>query len=249
MKKSITYNFDVDDATQYGVEAAVLLSNIRFWVFANKAKERNLKDGKFWTYNSARTLTNLYPFWSRRKIARLLVHLEKAEAIESACFNDDGYDQTKWYTIAQKSSNEHTDAHNGQQRTTPLVKSVQTPLVKSDQCALVKTVQSSIQIKTTDKKPIKKQVSAFEMFPEVLKENLEFCLAWDQWVSYRADMRKPISKIAYSRFIKKLEKFSPQQCIDAIDDAIQSNWTGLFPQTDKPKAKKINDGENIDSLM
>ena len=249
MKKSITYNFDVDDATQYGVEAAVLLSNIRFWVFANKAKERNLKDGKFWTYNSARTLTNLYPFWSRRKIARLLVHLEKAEAIESACFNDDGYDQTKWYTIAQKSSNEHTDAHNGQERTTPLVKSVQTPLVKSDQCALVKTVQSSIQIKTTDKKPIKKQVSAFEMFPEVLKENLEFCLAWDQWVSYRADMRKPISKIAYSRFIKKLEKFSPQQCIDAIDDAIQSNWTGLFPQTDKPKAKKINDGENIDSLM
>ena len=259
MKKSISYNFDVDDAMQYGVEASVLLSNIRFWVFANQAKRRNFKDGKYWTYNSAETLTRLYPFWSRRKIARLLTKLEDAGAVVSDCHNANGYDQTKWYSIVNKSTVEHRDEHNEQQGTGPLDKIDQWPLDKSDQCPLDKSDQSSRHIKTTNRKPNKK-VSDLDPkketwaklgdgFEPKLRDNWDFALAWIEWAEYRISKKKPLTPGAEKRMKINLNKYTVEQCLEAIDASIQSGWTGLFPKIGSGFKKKVNPGENIDLLM
>lgn len=94
----MNYSFNTQHAVQYGLDEAVMLHNLLFWLAKNKANGSNIHDGKAWTYNSASAFTELFPFWKERKIARILVSLEEQGAIESGCYNKAGYDRKKWYS-------------------------------------------------------------------------------------------------------------------------------------------------------
>lgn len=90
--------FDTDIAMKVGVECAVLHKNISYWTEQNKANNRNYFEGRYWTYNSARAFAELFPFWTARKITRMLITLEENGLILSGEFNKKKYDRTKWYT-------------------------------------------------------------------------------------------------------------------------------------------------------
>lgn len=92
------HHFEIKDAEEYGVECAIILYNIKFWEQTNRANRRNYKKGRYWTYNSAKAFSELFPYWSRRKISRLLAKLEEQGAIIKDNFNDNKYDQTLWYS-------------------------------------------------------------------------------------------------------------------------------------------------------
>ena len=92
------YSFNAYHAKEYGVDEAIMLHNILYWLQKNKANKANFREGKYWTYNSACAFTELFPFWNERKIARILSSLEKQGAIESGNFNRVSYDRTKWFS-------------------------------------------------------------------------------------------------------------------------------------------------------
>jgi hypothetical protein len=92
-------SFNVEAAKIHGVEGAVLLSHIVYWVFRNMTNNQNNIDGKIWTYNSATSFAKLFPFWQPQKIRRLLIKLENENAIIIGLHNKAKYDRTKWYTI------------------------------------------------------------------------------------------------------------------------------------------------------
>ena len=94
----MNYSFNTQHAVQYGLDEAVMLHNLLFWLAKNKANGSNIHDGKVWTFNSASAFAELFPFWKERKIARILLSLEGQGAIESGCYNKAGYDKTKWYS-------------------------------------------------------------------------------------------------------------------------------------------------------
>ena len=93
-------NFDEEIAKELGVECAILLSNIQFWVKKNKAnaEDRHFHDDKWWTYNTAGSFAKLFPWWKERTVHNYLDKLEKAGYILSSNFNKFKYDRTKWYT-------------------------------------------------------------------------------------------------------------------------------------------------------
>ena len=99
-----THCFIVSDAILYGIEEAILLHNIKFWVRDNKANSKNFYDGRTWTYNSAKAFSKIFPYWTTRKISRLLDSLEKKGAIVSGNYNKAKYDRTKWYALSQEPS-------------------------------------------------------------------------------------------------------------------------------------------------
>ena len=68
--------FNIEDAKQYGVDSAIILHNLRFWLDHNKANGSHINDGYVWTYNSARAFSELFPYWSSNKIQKLLKKLE-----------------------------------------------------------------------------------------------------------------------------------------------------------------------------
>lgn len=94
--------FDIDIAMKVGVECAVLYKNISYWTEINKSNKNNYFDGRYWTYNSARAFSELFPFWTARKITRMLITLEESGLILSGEFNKKKYDRTRWYTAVTK---------------------------------------------------------------------------------------------------------------------------------------------------
>lgn len=100
------HTFDPVDAEKYGILEAVLLSNIRWWVEKNKANGRHFHDGQYWTYNSAKAFTKLFPYASQQQIQRALKRLEDAGVLKIGTYNANPYDHTKWYsTVIIDSSN------------------------------------------------------------------------------------------------------------------------------------------------
>lgn len=94
--------FDVDDAVKHGMEKAVILQNMRFWLDKNKANGTNLHDGFYWTYNSAEAFFKLFPYLKSAKIIqRLLKSMVEDGLLLASNYNKKGYDRTKWYSMPE----------------------------------------------------------------------------------------------------------------------------------------------------
>ena len=110
-------SFNVEAAKIHGVEGAVLLSHIVYWVYRNMTNNTNFINNQTWTYNSANSFAKLFPFWQSQKIRRLLVKLEKENAIIIGLHNKAKYDRTKWYTITKQTENlylkDYSNLNNG----------------------------------------------------------------------------------------------------------------------------------------
>ena len=91
--------FEYDIACEYGVEAAVLLHNLAFWIKKNQDDDRHFYDGRYWTYSSARSLSKSFAYIKQDKVMRIMKKLEECGVIKSWNYNKSAYDRTKWYTI------------------------------------------------------------------------------------------------------------------------------------------------------
>jgi hypothetical protein len=100
----VEHHFHIDDAVRYGIEEAIILYHLRFWLEKNKANQRGVKkgnDGKlyFWTFSSRRSLNTLFPYMHEKKIGRIMQSLENSGVIKSQVFKHVIQINTKWYTI------------------------------------------------------------------------------------------------------------------------------------------------------
>lgn len=98
----MNHSFDVDIATRYGLQEAVFIENIRFWVLKNKANKKHFHKGKYWTYNSAKAYAELFPYWSRQQVERIISKLKEAGVLEVDHFSHNTYDRTNWYTLNEE---------------------------------------------------------------------------------------------------------------------------------------------------
>lgn len=96
------HNFDIEIAKNYGIEEAILLENFNYWISKNKANNENFIDGKYWTYNSAKAFTELFPYMSARKIQYAINNLIKQGLLIKGNHNKKTYDRTLWYAITDK---------------------------------------------------------------------------------------------------------------------------------------------------
>ena len=64
MEINMTHQFDTDLAKEYGVDIAIVVNNIAFWLQKNKANKKHIYDGKVWTYNTTKAFTELFPYWT-----------------------------------------------------------------------------------------------------------------------------------------------------------------------------------------
>lgn len=95
----MNHSFNVELATKYGIEEAILIENFAFWIKKNIANNVNYVNGEYWTYNTAKALEELFPYMNLKKIQRILVKLENLGVIKSDNYNSKSYDRTKWYSI------------------------------------------------------------------------------------------------------------------------------------------------------
>lgn len=93
------HSFSVRIAEIVGPMKAILLHDIYGWCDMNEKNQRNMHNGKAWTFNSAKALAEKYSYMKPRSISRWLDELERDEWLESANLNKKAFDQTKWYAV------------------------------------------------------------------------------------------------------------------------------------------------------
>ncbi len=99
----MTYFFDMDEAKEIGLNEAIIVSSLRFWIMKNKALSQHFHEGHTWTYNSMRGFITLFPFWTEFQIRHAIDSLKKQDVIITGNFNETAYDRTTWYAFKDES--------------------------------------------------------------------------------------------------------------------------------------------------
>ena len=223
------FTFSTKDAKQYGVDGAIMLHHIRYWVAKNEANETNFHDGQYWTYNSTTAFAKLFPFYSARKIGRILSKLEEESAIISGNFNGKRYDRTKWFTLV------NAITENGDLHLTKTVNGI-TKYVEP----IPKYNQSTTQ--NTTKKGI-----------EMPFEGYKFAEAWQIWKQYKKveknfRFKSSISEQASLINLQKISNNNEQDAITIIHTAVAQGWSGLYADK-KAKGKKEFDNAKYSDYL
>ena len=95
------HSFDTEVAAIVGIQAAVIMQHIMFWLNYNEANEINKHDGEYWTFASRKALQLLFPYLSEDQIKRSIKKLIDADLIKKGNYNKDQRDQTSWYTLTK----------------------------------------------------------------------------------------------------------------------------------------------------
>lgn len=91
--------FNVDAAVKVGVNAAVILEQLNWWIDKNRQNERHFHDGRYWTYNSVKSFKRSYPYMSEKAIRTAIGKLVDGGYVVEGDYNTDRYARPKWYAI------------------------------------------------------------------------------------------------------------------------------------------------------
>lgn len=87
-------------AKKLGLNESIVLQQVHYWIMLNKRQNKNLYDGKYWTFNSIKVWhEETFYFWSFDTVKRTFKKLEDMGLLITGNFNKQKYDRTKWYTI------------------------------------------------------------------------------------------------------------------------------------------------------
>lgn len=92
--------FNEEIACKIGLQEAIVLQQIEYWIKTNEKAEKNFHDDHYWTFNSLEDWARQFPFWSKKTTQRTLEKLrEQKILITSNEYNRRQNDQTLWYRI------------------------------------------------------------------------------------------------------------------------------------------------------
>ena len=100
--KNMEHHFNVELAKEYGILEAIILNNLQHWIEKNRANGKNFHDGHYWTYNSAKAFSELFPYASQKQIRKALQNLIAEGIIQTGNYNKNPYDRTLWYSFTEK---------------------------------------------------------------------------------------------------------------------------------------------------
>jgi hypothetical protein len=88
-----------------GLNEAIVIQQIHYWIRKNQENNINYYVGHYWTYNSYADWQKQFPFWCERTIKRIFLSLENKNILISDNFNQMKRDRTKWYRINYEALN------------------------------------------------------------------------------------------------------------------------------------------------
>lgn len=203
------HSFYIEDAEKYGVDKAVLLYNLKFWLEKVKAndKDDHKHDGYYWTYNSAKAFAKLFPYYHERKIARMLQQLEDDGIILSGTFNKVAYDRTKWYSMPDFSI-----CQNCQMKETEIT---------NENDETVQPIPDSNTNNNPDSNPSTKSAPKKTTYQPVKPNDLDQEI-WQDLLEMRKRLKTGNSKTAWTRIFNALA--AAQQATGHSLDTMVSFW-------------------------
>lgn len=223
----MNYIFDVEVAREYGVNEAIFISNLQFWIAKNKANGIHYHGNRTWTYNSNKAYQSLFPFWSADQLRTVIKHLIDKQVIMTGNYNENKYDRTLWYAFVDEQK-WICDIANVDLGKIPNGFG-ENPKPIPD----INTNNKQVIIKEKNKE--KKRQAREEEIKKALEENQMYG-NWqsviDTFIDYRAERKKPLTSKGLILMVRKLKELTGGDIDLAeqiIEQSIINGWQGLFP--------------------
>ena len=95
--------FNVQLATAYGVDVALLLEHLAFWAEKNLANNKHIHDGLVWCYDTFEALCDYFPYYgTKRRIERIIAAAIHFGLVTKGNYNKQKYDRTTWYALTER---------------------------------------------------------------------------------------------------------------------------------------------------
>ena len=220
----MNHSFNTDYAELYGIEEAIILENIAFWIKKNESNGTNFYDDYTWTYNSAESFNKLFPYITPSKIRRCLLKLEELNVLKSGNYNKAGYDKTKWYTICNvevstfyKLKNGLYNLENGHYKMENRIEQIVEPI--PDINTNINTVIKSIKKETN-----------FDIMIKEFTNNKELQTAIYDFIKMRKAIKKVMTDRALKTMLNKLNKFTmnEEKQILILEQSIVNSWSDIY---------------------
>lgn len=229
------HQFNVQLAQKYGIEEAILIHNLFFWINKNAANEKHFHDGHYWTYNSQKAFSELFPYMSEDKIQRTLKKLCQSGIIIKGNYNDAKFDKTCWYAFTD---NFYTVLQNA---------GFDTAILRNGLREIAEPIPYSKHTDNKKEKEIAKAIKkkSFDVRAELSYVSEDFLSLWNEWLDYKDEIGKQYktqrgAKMQYSSWIKFSDN-NPILANAIIKRSIEQSWDGLFALTDKQKEFFLSD--------
>ena len=246
------HHFNIEFAKLYGIEEAIIVHNLYFWIIKNIANNVHEHNGKFWTYNSNNAFVALFPYMNKTKICRVMAHLESEGIIIKDNFNKDNRDRTLWYSFADEGINILNDCGYDISKMTKCT-------VQNELCKIQNEPPLPYNKQTNNKQEYKKEnidnkLSIKEKKEKKPKFNVRddlsyvdktFLNLWRDWLSYKDELgyQYKTQRGAMTQY-KSLMKYSNKNIILAtaiVNRSIENSWQGLFDIEEVQKQKILAD--------
>jgi hypothetical protein len=89
-------------AVKFGTNESLFLTNLCFWIEKNKANRANFHDGHYWVYNTMDAWAELFPYFSKDQIRRLINKMREQNILLVGVYNRVQYDRTQWYSVSDE---------------------------------------------------------------------------------------------------------------------------------------------------
>jgi hypothetical protein len=89
-------------AVKFGTNESLFLTNLCFWIEKNKANRTNYHDGHYWVYNTMEAWAELFPYFSKDQIRRLINKMKSQGILFVGVYNRFQYDRTQWYSVSDE---------------------------------------------------------------------------------------------------------------------------------------------------
>lgn len=120
------HSFSIKVAQQVGIEEAILYQNLKHWVEKNAANGQNFFEGRYWTYNTTKAFSKLFPYMTEKTIYNSLRNLIKKGLVIKGNFNSNKWDRTAWYSIIDFPKLENGDSKIGTSTNSKIGKCINT---------------------------------------------------------------------------------------------------------------------------
>ncbi|OUM20019.1 hypothetical protein [Butyricicoccus porcorum] len=237
------YYFESEIAEKFSVEEAIFVHSVHFWCWKNECNGKNFSDGRYWTYNTAKALAKLFPFWSPSQINRIIEKCKNDGLILVKIENKKSMDRTRSFAITDfvKSiyRNRDIDLPNSENSSDENGKCYKEQL----------GTQIGTQIKAAEPLDcldagIRKQALAFVGDDDDLLEALDgFC-------QMRKKKRNPITTArAMKLTLNRLNEYSGgdrRVMVQLLDNSTERGWTSIYEPkksflAPEPEKKKRGD--------
>ena len=94
------HHFNIEVAEKHGVNIAIFMNNLAFWLMTNKSKNKNFHEGRYWSYNTIESFLAFFPYWSVKNIRTIIKNAKESDLIIIGRFSKRKNDMTQWFTLS-----------------------------------------------------------------------------------------------------------------------------------------------------